>query len=422
MRVTQAPAPSLGPSRRAARRLARALGGNPQLPIPGRLLVRGLAHLMVISLVLAVLPLPRPGFGPSASPLEDVGAVQSDEAPSDEPMLPLLDPGPFLPAEAPPAADVEVRRKTGSYAVQPGDTLAKIAGRFKVSLDTLVWANDLADPNFVMAGAELIIPATDGVLHRVRPGDTVADLASYYGADLSETLAVNSIEPPYVILVGQRLLLPGGKMPLPSAATAPGTAEPASRSAPGSAPDVQAPPRESSGLASSVELPPGPRPLPRPTNATSQQASFIRTAAEAAQESQRVTGIPASVTIAQAILESYWGSSKLSRENNNYFGIKARERPGSAGVVWYNVWEVENGVSVVQNEPFRAYKSAADSFVDHGYFFLQNGRYARALAAKDDPQQFAREINAAGYATDPSYAPKLIGLMDRFNLYAYDLK
>jgi flagellum-specific peptidoglycan hydrolase FlgJ len=246
----------------------------------------------------------------------------------------------------------------------------------------------------------------------------VADLAAYYGSELSETLEVNGIEPPYVILVGQRLLMPGGKMPLSDP-------EPEQRSggqaAPPTAPEVQAP-RESGALASSVELSPAPRPLPRPTNATGQQASFIRTAAEAARESQRVTGVPASVTIAQAILESYWGSSRLSRENNNYFGIKARERPGTAGVVWYDVWEVVNGANVVQSEPFRAYKTAADSFVDHGLFFQQNGRYAAALAASADPQQFAREINAAGYATDPSYAPKLIGLMDRFNLYAYDLK
>jgi flagellar protein FlgJ len=149
---------------------------------------------------------------------------------------------------------------------------------------------------------------------------------------------------------------------------------------------------------------------------------FILMAAEAARESQRATGVPASVTVAQAILESFWGSSRLARENNNYFGIKAKERPGSAGVVWYDVWEVVGGRNVTQREPFRAYKAAADSFVDHGLFFHQNGRYARALAAKADPKQFAREINAAGYATDPAYAPKLIGLMDKFNLYQYDLR
>ena len=161
--------------------------------------------------------------------------------------------------------------------------------------------------------------------------------------------------------------------------------------------------------------------LPPPTGATPEQAGFILAAAPAARESQRATGVPASVTIAQAILESAWGASRLSSESNNFFGIKAQERPGSGGVVWFDTWEVVNGANVIQREPFRAYTTMVDSFVDHGRFFIQNPRYAAALAASGDPKQFAREINRAGYATDPNYAPKLIGLMDRFNLYAYDL-
>src|SRR5262249_48816151 len=123
---------------------------------------------------------------------------------------------------------------------------------------------------------------------------------------------------------------------------------------------------------------------------------------------------------AQAILESYWGSSRLAREANNFFGIKAQTRTGTAGVVWFSVWEVIGGRNVLQNEAFRAYNAVAESFIDHGRFFLENGRYAGAMGVKDDPKQFAREVNRAGYATDPSYAAKLIGLMDRYNLYRYD--
>ena len=74
----------------------------------------------------------------------------------------------------------------------------------------------------------------------------------------------------------------------------------------------------------------------------------------------------------------------------------------------------------MQSQAFRAYNSIAESFVDHGKFFLENGRYTAAMAATHDPRQFAIEINRAGYATDPSYASKLIGLMDRYNLYRYD--
>jgi flagellum-specific peptidoglycan hydrolase FlgJ len=253
-----------------------------------------------------------------------------------------------------------------------------------------------------------------GVLHRVGPGDTVNDLSKYYQSDIQKVIEVNDLQEPYTIRVGQRLLLPDGKMPAPPAVTTPSESGPK----PAQENDVQTP-RDGTALAASIAVPAS-KPLPRPQGATPEQARFILSAAAAARESQRATGVPASVTIAQAILESFWGGSRLSRENNNYFGIKAKEHPGSAGVVWYDTWEVEGGSNVVRREPFRAYNSMADSFVDHGRFFHQNRRYSAALAASDDPREFARAINRAGYATDPSYAPKLIGLMDRFNLYAYD--
>jgi flagellar protein FlgJ len=74
----------------------------------------------------------------------------------------------------------------------------------------------------------------------------------------------------------------------------------------------------------------------------------------------------------------------------------------------------------MQSQAFRAYKTIAESFVDHGLFLVENGRYAAAMAVKNDPRQFARAVNRAGYATDPAYASKLIGLMDRYDLYRYD--
>jgi flagellum-specific peptidoglycan hydrolase FlgJ len=150
------------------------------------------------------------------------------------------------------------------------------------------------------------------------------------------------------------------------------------------------------------------------------QEQFISSIAEAAVESADQTGVPASVTIAQAILESYWGSSRLAHDANNYFGIKAQTKGGSAGSLTLSVWEVIGGRNVVENQAFRAYNTVAESFVDHGLFFLENGRYASAMASKNDAKQFAIEINRDGYATDPSYASKLIGLMDRYNLYRYD--
>ena len=396
--------------------MSRSLGGTVHIRFAPDRLPRSLAHLLVLSLVLTVLPVPRAEPRPEAVWVEDVGGSDALGPLYDQPPFPSEEPRAAEHADPPaaPAAE-EAPRKLSSYTVQAGDTLSKIAARFKVSVETLVWANDLADPDLVVLGARLFIPPADGVLHRVRPGDTVADLVQFYGSDLQQTIQLNDLEAPFVILVGQRLLLPGGKMPVLARDPAP-----AVKPSNPPAPDAQTP-RQDSGLAASIEAPVRAA-LPAPPNATPQQVAFILNAAEAARESQGKTGVPASVTIAQAILESYWGTSRLARENNNYFGIKARERPGTAGVVWYNVWEVIDGANVVQAEPFRAYKTAADSFVDHGWFFHNNGRYAGALAARGDPKQFAREINRAGYATDPAYAPKLIGLMDRFNLYAYDLK
>ena len=152
------------------------------------------------------------------------------------------------------------------------------------------------------------------------------------------------------------------------------------------------------------------------------EEAFIFPLVEPAQESQLVTGVPTSVTIAQAILETYWGSSFLAREANNYFGIKAQTKPGSDGVVWIDAWEVEGGQNIVRPEPFRKYLNVVESLVDHGRFFLENSRYRHALEAKDDAREFARRINVAGYATDPAYASKLISYMDRYDLYQYDLR
>jgi flagellar protein FlgJ len=170
-----------------------------------------------------------------------------------------------------------------------------------------------------------------------------------------------------------------------------------------------------------------PAPASPPTTAVPQRAprnsqeAFIFQVAVGAQESQRTTGVPSSVAIAQAILESSWGRSFLAREANNLFGVKALTKEGPAGVVWIDAWEVQDGQDINVPQPFRKYHTVAESIVDHGLFFIENRRYASALAAKDDGMEFARRIAAAGYATDPDYAPKLMALMDRYDLYQWDV-
>jgi Mannosyl-glycoprotein endo-beta-N-acetylglucosaminidase len=150
-------------------------------------------------------------------------------------------------------------------------------------------------------------------------------------------------------------------------------------------------------------------------------AEFIESVGAAAQRSMRSTSVPASVTVAQAILESDWGRSRLTRQGNNLFGIKALGGvAGPAGVVTLATWEHLGGGDVVVQAPFRAYYTLEQSIDDHGRFFTSNKRYAGALAVAGDARAFAQAVQDAGYATDPGYASKLIGLMDRYNLYRFD--
>jgi mannosyl-glycoprotein endo-beta-N-acetylglucosaminidase len=177
--------------------------------------------------------------------------------------------------------------------------------------------------------------------------------------------------------------------------------------------------------------PPVPLPLPAFIKTSASQhmethtfasgTEFINAVGDAAQRSRKTTGVPASVTVAQAILESDWGRSRLARQGNNLFGIKALgTASGPAGVVSLATWEHVDGGDVVVQAPFKAYYTLQQSIEDHAGFFRRNKRYSPAMAVAGDAQAFARAIQDAGYATDPSYASKLIALMDRYNLYRFD--
>jgi LysM repeat protein len=271
-----------------------------------------------------------------------------------------------------------------SYRVQAGDTLNRIADRFGVSADTLQAANNLRDPNRLFPGQELTVLPVSGVVHTVRGGETVPDLAARYGFTTVRLAMANGLEEPYTVRPGQRLFVPGGR-PLPTLLSSGGKAD-----------------------------------WPAPGTGDRNKRQFIEASAVAAQDSYLRTRVPVSVAIAQAIHESYWGTSKLAREANNFFGIKARNGEGSAGVYWMDAWEVLGGRDVVVPEPFRAYHTPDESFVDHGMFFVRNSRYHKAFAYVDDPRAFAEAVADAGYATDPSYAPKLIRIMEQFDLFQYD--
>ena len=347
---------------------------------------------------------------PRFQPLADVAAVQGSVAPAPHRSQPspvatpdVVEDAATANAAAPSAPDTPQAMRT--YVVEEGDSVRTIAAQFGVTNETIIWQNDLTDPDILQVGQELHILPFSGLIHEVRPGDTVASVANGYDALIADVISANRLTAPYIIVVGQKLAVPGGYRPLPrKVVLAPG-------------PDTVRAPGDSEQVAAAIAT------APRrqfPVLGGTPQEQFIASIGEAAVQSADATGVPASVTIAQAILESYWGSSRLAREANNYFGIKAQTRSGSAGSIWFDVWEVIGGRNVMQSQAFRAYQTIGESFVDHGLFFVENGRYAAAMAVKNDPRLFARAVNRAGYATDPSYASKLIGLMDRYDLYRYD--
>ena len=140
--------------------------------------------------------------------------------------------------------------------------------------------------------------------------------------------------------------------------------------------------------------------------------NYIKQYAPLAVEQMKQHNVPASITLAQGLLESGAGLSTLSRKSNNHFGIKC-------GGGW-------RGRSVranddAPNECFRAYRKVEDSYEDHSLFLVGNQRYASLFKLKKtDYKSWARGLKKAGYATDPSYANKLITIIETYDLYKYD--
>ncbi len=146
------------------------------------------------------------------------------------------------------------------------------------------------------------------------------------------------------------------------------------------------------------------------------QRAFIAQVAPGALAAQRQYGIPAAVTIAQAIDESGWGQSLLATQDNNLFGIKGT---GPAGSVLRPTQEYENGQPVTVNAPFRVYSDVAQSITDHSLLLATGSSYKQAMADRRSPDAFANDLTGV-YATDPNYGSYLITIMRQYNLYRYD--
>jgi len=139
---------------------------------------------------------------------------------------------------------------------------------------------------------------------------------------------------------------------------------------------------------------------------------YIQTYKDIAMREMRDHKIPASITLAQGLLESGAGNSALAREAKNHFGIKCHK--GWKGKTYYMDDDEEN-------ECFRKYRNAEDSFKDHSEFLCTRSRYAALFDLRiTDYKGWAKGLKAAGYATNPKYAQLLIDRIELYDLTKYD--
>lgn len=179
------------------------------------------------------------------------------------------------PAESPapeaqpsPSPEPQERREIKTYTVQPGDTLSAIAAANGVSVDTILWANNLDEDAILSVGQELTIPPTSGVIYSVQEGDTLQSIAEQFGVDAQSIADYNGIADSSLINIGMKLVIPGGK---PAEAPAPKTseaAEPPVQSAPSQEPSPTLEPQPAAAPQSTPEpeaAPPESTPVPEPT-------------------------------------------------------------------------------------------------------------------------------------------------------------
>ena len=139
--------------------------------------------------------------------------------------------------------------------------------------------------------------------------------------------------------------------------------------------------------------------------------AYIEDYSAIAMDEMKNYGVPASITLAQGILESGSGKGRLSVEANNHFGIKCHGWTGD------KIYHDDDA----SQECFRKYKDAKYSFRDHSLFLKDRKRYYKLFQLDpDDYEGWAKELRQAGYATDRKYPEKLISLIERYELFKYD--
>jgi flagellum-specific peptidoglycan hydrolase FlgJ len=148
------------------------------------------------------------------------------------------------------------------------------------------------------------------------------------------------------------------------------------------------------------------------TRSTDKVANYVEDFKDVAIQEMKLYKIPASITLAQGILESGSGSGRLAVEANNHFGIKCH-----TGWIGGRIYHDDDEAQ----ECFRTYNDASYSYRDHSLFLKDRSRYAGLFELeKDDYKGWANGLREAGYATDKRYPEKLISLIERYELYQYD--
>ncbi|WP_235298486.1 glycoside hydrolase family 73 protein [Portibacter marinus] len=147
--------------------------------------------------------------------------------------------------------------------------------------------------------------------------------------------------------------------------------------------------------------------------------SYIDTYRDLAIIEMYRTGVPASITLAQAIHESASGTSNLASNSNNHFGIKCKSY--WRGRSYYHVDDDRNNRGELIESCFRAYDFVEDSFIDHSNFLKYSAHYQKLFQLKrNDHIGWANGLKECGYATDKRYTQKLIRIIEKYNLAVYD--
>jgi LysM repeat protein len=181
------------------------------------------AALLFASQVVVEQPPPPPQAAASAPQptlvaVEATALATSQATPESTPEA-----SPFAGIAEPPALPPE-RSGPVHHTVGEGEVLWQIAEQYNLRPETILWANDIQDPDLLLIGQDLLILPTDGVLYTVRPGDRLVDIADRYGLDVQSIVSANRLQDADQIQAGVDIFLPGGR-PLAASAAAPPTAE-----------------------------------------------------------------------------------------------------------------------------------------------------------------------------------------------------